>query len=104
MVMMKESYATDYDTYSQIKWELHRPIQEDGLDFETMLRLYESKRLYLERLRVKCFLAINMVGVTAFTLQDYSYILIALQTTKERVKQLQKLFKKPLSHEKIHPN
>ncbi len=80
--------ATDYETYTQIKWELHRPIQEEGLDVETLKRLYESKLVYLERLRLKCFMAINQAPQTLFTVQDYEYILIALQSTKAQVRQL----------------
>jgi hypothetical protein len=89
---MKTSYATDYETYSQIKWELHRPIQDEGLEFETLERLYESKLVYLERLRIKCFSAINSKTPSAFTMQDYRYILIAVQTTKEQVRQLADLY------------
>lgn len=83
-----KSYATDYETYSQIKWELHRPIQDEGLDLETLKRLYESKIAYLERLRIKCFSAINQKIPSAFQMQDYEYILVALQTTKEQLRQL----------------
>jgi len=85
---MKKSYATDYEMYSQIKWELHRPIQDDGLEADTLRRLYESKIDYLERLRAQCFLAMNQNSPTAFTMQDYHYILIALETTKEQVRDI----------------
>lgn len=80
-----KSCATDYETYTRIKWELHRPIQDESLDFETLKRLYESKIVYLERLRVKCFSAINQKTPGLFTIQDYEYILIALQSTKKHI-------------------
>ena len=79
---MKKSCATDYETYSRIKWELHRPIRDEGLDLETRIRLYESKLAYLERLRVLCFSAVNSKALTKFNMQDYHYILVALQGAK----------------------
>jgi hypothetical protein len=83
-----QNYATDFETYSQIKWELHRPIQDEGIDFETLKRLYESKLAYLEKLRVRCFSAMNLDNASPFQMQDYEYILIAIQTTKDHLRDL----------------
>ncbi len=82
------SYAKDYATYSQIKWELHRPIHEDGVDYETLRRLYESKIIYLERLRVQCFYAMNQNSPNEFSMHDYNCIFLALQTTKAQAQKL----------------
>lgn len=86
---MKKSYVEAYETYTQIQWELHRPIDNEDFDYETLKRLYESKILYLESLRVKCFLAINQHNSTrTFTIKDFQNILLALQTTKEQLRNL----------------
>ena len=83
-----KSYATDYETYTQIKWDLHRPIQDNEIDFDTLKRLYESKLAYLERLRISCFTAINQKQGSTFQMKDYEYILLALKSNKERFQEL----------------
>lgn len=44
---MQDLRSTDYDTYKEIMGELPKPIIADGLDLETLKRLYESKAVYL---------------------------------------------------------
>ncbi len=78
----------DYETYSEIMSELGSPINAEGLDLETLKRLYESKAVYLENLRVKCFLEINSESDTCFTSADYSLILNALNQTKKQIRSL----------------
>lgn len=79
---------TDYETYREIMGELLRPIEAQGLDLDTLKRLYESKLVYLENLRVKCFFEINSKGVGHFTMEDYQLILQALRETQRHVKNL----------------
>ncbi|MFK7872598.1 MAG: hypothetical protein AB8C84_05425 [Oligoflexales bacterium] len=79
--------VTDYDTYRQIMDELMRPIQDEGLDVMTLKRLYESKLVYLENLRTKCFCAINR-GEGHFQMEDYHVILGAVQETKLHLRDL----------------
>lgn len=81
---------TDYATYREIMDELLRPISGEGLDSDTLKRLYESKLVYLENLRVKCFRAINSnTGspesgnpTNHFTPDDYSLIVKAISDTR----------------------
>ena len=77
---------TDYATYREIMDELLRPISSDGLDTDTLKRLYESKLVYLENLRIKCFRAINNPTLdkneSYFTLDDYSLIVKAISDTR----------------------
>lgn len=83
-----KSYASDYETYLKIKWDLHRPIQDTEIDFDTMKRLYESKLAYLERLRVHCFYSMNHEDDQAFQMKDYECILQALRSTKAHFEDL----------------
>lgn len=79
---MKPGTPTDYETYNEIMDELLSPIQSDGLDFETLKQLYESKLVYLENLRVKCFLEMNLQESQGFfTTEDYKIILKAITQT-----------------------
>jgi hypothetical protein len=79
---------TDYETYLEIMGELLRPIEGHGLDLDILKRLYESKLVYLENLRVKCFCEINSAGQGHFTMDDYQLILQALRETQRHVKSL----------------
>lgn len=92
-----KSSNTDYETYREIMGELLRPISGSDLDAETLKRLYESKLVYLENLRVQCFLAINAPGPGAgkdtlrtahFTAKDYALILDAIKTTRSHLRQV----------------
>ncbi|MFW7380965.1 MAG: hypothetical protein ACOH5I_19270 [Oligoflexus sp.] len=80
--------ATDYETYREIMDELVKPIVGEGLDPETLKSLYESKAVYLENLRVRCFSELNHLKGTHFTWDDYQLILRAMQQTKNHVRQL----------------
>ncbi len=68
--------------------ELLRPIEAHGLDLDTLKRLYESKLVYLENLRVKCFFEINSKGSGHFTMADYQLIIQALRETQGHVRNL----------------
>lgn len=80
--------STDYETYSEIMDELTSPIIADDLDSETLKNLYESKAVYLENLRTKCFRELNANKNSFFTWDDYSLILRAIDQTKSHVRQL----------------
>jgi len=94
---------TDYATYRQIMDELLRPIVATDLDGDTLRRLYESKLVYLENLRVKAFRSINATqplvqspeqfsterpSEAHFTRDDYSLILEAISTSRAHLKQI----------------
>ena len=86
---MKAQTPTDYSTYREIMDELLRPIQAEGLDFDTLKRLYESKLVYLENLRVKCFMEMNGKKPGAhFSMSDYQIILSAILETHGHLKQM----------------
>ncbi len=86
--------AIDYATYNEIADELLRPIPSDGLDADTLKRLYDSKLVYLENLRSKCFRIINNKGEKSFSPDDYSHILKSIEFTKF---QLQKIVKEMIT-------
>jgi hypothetical protein len=85
---MRKDRATDYETYKEIMGELLRPIEASGLDIETLKRLYESKLVYLENLRVTCFMEVNQGGSGHFTMEDYRLILQALGETNRHLRDL----------------
>lgn len=85
---MRNQRSTDYDTYREIMGELLRPIEAQGLDVDTLKRLYESKLVYLENLRVKCFVEVNSPDGGHFTMDDYRLILRAAQETKKHLRDL----------------
>lgn len=86
---MQFDTSTDYATYKGIMEELLQPIVANGLDHDTLKRLYESKLVYLENLRIKCFHDINSNKVIAyFSTDDYAIILKALEQTKAHVRDL----------------
>lgn len=86
---MKPGTPTDYETYHEIMGDLLSPIRSDGLDPETLKRLYESKLVYLENLRSKCFFAMNVRPAQGyFTLEDYQVILKAIVQTRLHLRDL----------------
>jgi hypothetical protein len=66
--------------------DLLKPIAADGLDLDTLKRLYESKLVYLENLRVKCFKDMNFGKETHFTTQDYKIIVEAASQTRDHLR------------------
>ncbi len=86
---MHKDRCTDYETYREIMGELLRPIESHDLDVDTLKRLYESKLVYLENLRVKCFMEVNGLGSESlFTMDDYRLILKALDETNRHLRDL----------------
>ena len=86
---MADFIATDYETYREIMGELVSPIIAKGLDIDTLKRLYESKAVYLENLRVKCFWELNTnQEKTYFKQSDYVLILQALEDTKSQLRNM----------------
>lgn len=85
---MKTSLQTDYDTYREIMNELLHPIPAGELDHDTLKRLYESKAVYLENLRTKCFRELNGLTQTHFTKDDYALVLRALEETRSHLRHL----------------
>ena len=85
---MKYPETIDYETYQEIMGELDSPIMVSGLDLEMVKRLYESKAVYLENLRIKCFCEINSESPTCFTNDDYLLILNAIKETKVHLRNL----------------
>ena len=85
---MDLSHAADYETYKEIMGELIKPILADGLDPETLKSLYDSKAVYLENLRIKCFRELNGESPGHFTWDDYRLILRALEENRNHVRHL----------------
>lgn len=85
---MSKDRATDYETYREIMGELLRPIEASGLDVETLKRLYESKLVYLENLRVRCFVELNGPNPGHFKMDDYRLILEAVNQTNKHLRDL----------------
>lgn len=85
---MARDQRIEYETYREIMDELLRPIDGEGLDIETLKRLYESKLVYLENLRVRCFLEMNQVKPGHFTLEDYGIIRVAMSRTTQHLRDL----------------
>lgn len=83
---MRKDLSTDYETYQEIMGDLLRPIEGKGLDIDTLRRLYESKLVYLENLRIKCFLEINGGGAGYFTVEDYQLILKAVRESNTHLR------------------
>ena len=73
---------TDYQSYKEIMGDLTLPIPSNNLDIITLKKLYESKLVYLENLRIRCFCEVNSKLNTEFTLSDYKYILKAQHSTQ----------------------
>ena len=86
---MAEYRATDYETYREIMGELIKPILAEGLDAETLKSLYESKAVYLENLRIKCFKELNSEKRTShFTWDDYHLVVRAIKENHGHVRNL----------------
>ena len=85
---MRKDQSTDFATYREIMGELMRPIEGNGLDVDTLKRLYESKLVYLENLRVRCFCELNSQRPSHFTMNDYQLILQALGETNRHLRDL----------------
>jgi len=85
---MRNDQSTDFATYREIMGELLRPIEAHGLDVDTLKRLYESKLVYLENLRVRCFFELNSAAGGHFTMNDYKLILQALADTNRHLRNL----------------
>jgi hypothetical protein len=85
---MQKDSATDYQTYHEIMDELLRPITAEGLDSDTLKRLYESKLVYLENLRTKCFVELNGEKPGRFSMEDYKLILEARRETQRHLRDL----------------
>ena len=79
---------TDYESYKEIMEELLKPIMPKDLDPDTLKRLYESKAVYLENLRVRCFWELNTKSETPFTQSDYTFILQAIEETKRHLRSM----------------
>ncbi len=78
----------DYETFKEIEPELLRPILGDGLDYETLRKLYESKIVYLSHLRTRCFVEINQSETPDFKPEDLATIVRALALTRGHVRSL----------------
>ena len=78
---------TDYQTFQEIMDELLRPISAEGLEVDTLKRLYESKLVYLENLRIKCFRDLNQPN-PQFCMDDYQLILDAVKQTQRHLREL----------------
>jgi len=85
---MYVSYIKDDEAHREVMEELFKPICSEGLDHTILRRLYESKLIYLENLRIKSFQEINLEKNSRFSLKDYELILLAIKKTKHRIKDL----------------
>ena len=86
--MTKKKTSTDYETYREIMEDLLKPIASDGIESETLKRLYESKMVYLENLRVKCFKEVNREKNSYFTQEDYRLIVRAGVETRKHLREV----------------
>ncbi|MBP9708538.1 MAG: hypothetical protein KBD78_12920 [Oligoflexales bacterium] len=86
---MNAQTKKDYETFKEVSSELLNPIDPMGLDAETLKRLYESKYVYLENIRGKCFRNMNQVKpYSLFSQEDYQLILSARDATNFQLKKL----------------
>lgn len=85
---MQKTPSTDYQTYREIMSELATPIHAEGLDADTLKRLYDSKLVYLENLRTKCFREMNLAKDSPFTSDDLQLIIGSIAQTKEHIAEL----------------
>jgi hypothetical protein len=83
---MTKRLSTDYETYKAIMDDLLIPIQSEGVDMETLKRLYESKMVYLENLRIKCFKEVNQAKSSHFKQDDYQLIVAAGHQTRQHLR------------------
>lgn len=87
-MMDPRTAQTDYTTYCEIMGDLLKPIAAEGLDLDTLRRLYESKVVYLENLRIKCFREMNSEGETHFSAEDYALIIAAATEAQRQLRQV----------------
>lgn len=66
--------------------DLLKPIASDGVDTDTLKRLYESKMVYLENLRIKCFRDMNSGKPSHFSQDDYRIIVQAAMQTRQHLR------------------
>jgi len=85
---MQTEMPTDYETYREIMHDLMHPISGEDLDAETHKRLYQSKLVYLESLRTKCFQEMNKTRPGFFKMRDYELILGAIKETHGHLRRL----------------
>ncbi len=85
---MHKMPSTDYQTYREIMSELATPIHAEGLDVDTLKRLYDSKLVYLENLRTKCFREMNLTKDSPFTTDDLQLIIRSIAQTKDHIGEL----------------
>jgi len=78
----------DYATYREIMGDLLQPISSEGLDLDTLKRLYESKVVYLENLRIKCFVEMNSDRGSHFTAEDQALIVKAAAEANRQLRQV----------------
>lgn len=82
----------EYRIYRKVFEELARPLDVSGLDIETIIKLYKSKLIYLENLRLRCFNHINhrvpSGSVSCFNGHDLSFIIYAQKETKLHLRQV----------------
>lgn len=81
------SIKLDYDTYKEVSEDLLSPIVADGLDIDTLKRLYQSKLVYLNNLRKQCFLDVNR-SESVFSSQDLEHVTQAISSTNYHIREL----------------
>jgi hypothetical protein len=84
---MKLSVKLDYDTYKEVSQDLLSPIIAEGLDLDTLKRLYMSKLVYLNNLRKQCFRDINKSS-SVFSAEDLTLITQAISQTNDHLRAL----------------
>jgi hypothetical protein len=87
-LISESSLRIDYETFKEIEADLLRPIVGDGLDYDTLRKLYESKLVYLSNLRAKCFLDMNQNSSPVFQPDDLAVIVKALSLTNGHIRDL----------------
>ena len=85
---MRKDTSTDYETYREIMSDLMSPITGTDLDVFTLKRLYESKIVYLDNLRAKCFFEMNNGKTSHFTTDDHFLIISAIKQTRIHLREL----------------
>lgn len=81
------SVKIDYATYLEISEDLQCPIIAEGLDLDTLKRLYLSKLVYLKNLRRQCFLDVNGIE-PVFQTADLKLITDAIDCTNSHIRNL----------------
>ena len=77
----------DYSTYKEVSGDLLSPIASEGLDVDTLKRLYLSKLVYLNNIREKCFRDVN-TDKTPFKVEDLEHICKAIKSTNQHLREL----------------